>query len=151
LTLLYLISVLDLLSLAISLPVLPRLFAHHGISEVVAGYTAGAHSLLVFVAGPVLGRLSDKYGRTTFLRLSALGTLVGCYLCANATSPAIFIAGRVLPGLLSCRLPVSQAYLADVTTGPERSAQFGECPHDCVVVESRSSPGLRYVWWPQAS
>mmetsp|Transcript_28077 Transcript_28077/g.36455 ORF Transcript_28077/g.36455 Transcript_28077/m.36455 type:complete len:459 (+) Transcript_28077:123-1499(+) len=120
--LLLLANVFDVLTLGVTLPVLPSLFTEFGLTTTHQGWATSAYSLLFFIMGPILGRWSDLYGRVVLLRVSAIVSLLGYIGLAAAGNKWAFLAVRILPGLAKCQIPISQAYLADVSTS---AASFG--------------------------
>jgi MFS transporter, DHA1 family, tetracycline resistance protein len=121
----FLIVLVDLLALTLIIPLLPFYAQRFGASAVEIGFLASSFALCQLVASPVLGRLSDRYGRKRILILSQLGTFAGLVLMARAESLAVLFLARMIDGFTAGNLPLAQAYIADRTEGPDRAKQFG--------------------------
>ncbi|GMV21533.1 MAG: tetracycline resistance MFS efflux pump [Acidimicrobiia bacterium] len=122
--------VLDILALGIVIPVLPVL-----VEEFLGGDTARAATvfglfgtvwaLMQFVFAPVLGSLSDRFGRRPVILLSCLGLGLDYVLMALAPTITWLFVGRVLSGVTSASFATAGAYIADVTPPERRAAGFG--------------------------
>jgi DHA1 family tetracycline resistance protein-like MFS transporter len=121
---------LDMLSLGMVVPLLPKL-----ISDFLNGNTARASeyiglftttwALMQFVFAPVLGLLSDRFGRRPVILLSNCGLALDYFVMAIAPSIGWLFLGRVLSGLTSASIPTATAYISDVTPADKRSKAFG--------------------------
>ena len=76
------------------------------------------------IAGPILGRISDRVGRKPVLMVSQLGTLIGFLILANAQVLWVVFLSRVIDGLTAGNLSIAQAYISDVSKPEERSKSF---------------------------
>ena len=121
---------LDMLALGIVAPVLPKLVINflHGDTAQAAkfyGLFGTAWALMQFLFAPVLGAVSDRFGRRPVILLSNLG--LGLDYILMALSPALswLFAGRVISGLTAASVPTAGAYIADVTPPEKRAAAFG--------------------------
>jgi DHA1 family tetracycline resistance protein-like MFS transporter len=122
---------LDTLALGLIIPVLPRL-----VVEFLGGDTArGAEILglfgtvwavMQFLAGPVLGSLSDRVGRRPVILLSNLGLGLDYVLMALAPNLVWLFVGRVISGVTTASITTAFAYIADVTPAERRSQAFGK-------------------------
>lgn len=123
--LIFLVVFIDLLGFGIVIPTLPFVVEHFGGTPTIIGILVASYSFFQFIGAPILGRLSDKYGRKPLLAFSLLGSAFGYYLIAFATSlPLIFIS-RIIDGITGGNISVAQAYIADVTVGKERTKAMG--------------------------
>jgi DHA1 family tetracycline resistance protein-like MFS transporter len=123
--------VLDILALGIVIPVLPHL-----VEDFLGGDTAGAAkiyglfgtvwALMQFVSMPVLGALSDRFGRRRVILLSNLGLGLDYILMALAPNLAWLFVGRVISGITAASISTGMAYIADVTPPERRAASFGK-------------------------
>lgn len=121
---------LDMLALGMIVPVLAPL-----VATFLGGDTARAASvyglfgtvwaLMQFVASPVLGALSDRYGRRPVILLSNLGLGLDYVVMALAPSLSWLFVGRVLSGITAASVPTAGAYIADVTPPERRAGGFG--------------------------
>jgi DHA1 family tetracycline resistance protein-like MFS transporter len=122
--------VLDMMALGVSLPVLPRL-----VVEFLGGDTRRAAeiygifgtvwALMQFVFAPVLGALSDRFGRRPIIVLSNLGLGLDYVLMAVAPTLGWLFVGRVISGITASSFSTAGAYVADVTPPERRAAGFG--------------------------
>ena len=121
---------LDMISMGMIVPLLPKL-----ISDFLNGNTARASeyiglftttwALMQFVFAPVLGLLSDRFGRRPVILLSNFGLALDYFVMALAPSISWLFLGRVLSGLTSASIPTATAYISDVTAPEKRSKAFG--------------------------
>ena len=121
---------IDLAGLGIILPVMPELIfqltgASIGEASAIGGWLLFSYAAMQFLFSPVVGHLSDRFGRRPVL-LAAIGGLAVNYgLMAIAPSLAWLFVGRVFSGALGATYPVAAASVADVTEPEERVRQFG--------------------------
>jgi DHA1 family tetracycline resistance protein-like MFS transporter len=126
----YVTVVLDMLALGVMVPVLPKLIVQlDGGDLAQAAQVTGVFSLawaaVQLFAAPVLGSLSDRYGRRPVILLSNLGLGLDYLLMAVAPSLPWLFLGRIISGLTAASFPTAGAYVADVTPEGERAARFG--------------------------
>jgi DHA1 family tetracycline resistance protein-like MFS transporter len=121
---------LDMLALGMVIPVLPELIkTFRGGDTVMAARTLGffntVWALMQFVASPVAGALSDRFGRRPVVLLSNFG--LGCDYVLMALAPTLgwLFLGRVISGITSASVPTAYAYIADVTPLEKRAKAFG--------------------------
>ena len=121
---------LDAMGIGIIVPVMPDLLrdlSYMSIGEAAkwGGYLSFVYALMQFVFSPLLGAISDRFGRRPILLIS-VGTLAIDYLImALAPTLAILFLGRVLAGVAGATYSTGAAYIADVTPKERRSAMFG--------------------------
>ena len=121
----FLIVAVDVLGMTIILPLLPFYAERYGATPFVVGLLVMTYSLCQLIAGPILGQLSDRFGRRPLLLLSQAGTFVGFLVLGFArTLPWIFFS-RFLDGITAGNLSLAQAYISDVTTPENRARSFG--------------------------
>ena len=120
-----LIVLVDLMGFTIVMPLLPRLAEARGYSPTQIGLLFAAYPLCQLVAGPVLGRLSDRYGRRPVLAVSQAGTALSFVILAMSNSFTGMLLGRMLDGASGGNILVAQAYVADVTKPEHRSRSLG--------------------------
>jgi len=119
----------DVLGIGLMLPVLPALVGELAGSSEMQSYWYGAlmvtFGLTQFLAMPLLGALSDRYGRRPVLLLSIFGLGVAYLVSATTQSLTVLLLSRVVSGATSASFTVANAYVADITTPAERSKGFG--------------------------
>jgi MFS transporter, DHA1 family, tetracycline resistance protein len=130
LTFIFITVVLDMLALGMIVPVLPKL-----VEDFVGGNTARAAeiyglfgtvwAMMQFVFSPVLGALSDRFGRRPVILLSNFGLGFDYIVMALAPGVGWLFVGRVISGITSASTSTAYAYIADVTPPEKRAAGFG--------------------------
>jgi multidrug resistance protein len=115
----------DLIGFGIVFPILPRYAEDLHISPAVIGLVVASFSLAQLVAAPVMGRLSDRYGRKPVLIVSLCGTAVGSVITGIAGSVWLLLIGRLVDGASGASVSVAQAAVADVAAPGERARLFG--------------------------
>jgi MFS transporter, DHA1 family, tetracycline resistance protein len=126
----FVMVVLDVMAIGIIIPVLPKLVetmaggdtAH---AATIFGIFGTAWGLMQFVFSPVLGALSDRYGRRPVLLLSTLGLGLDYVLMAVAPNLVWLFVGRVISGITAATFSTANAYIADVTPAEQRAGAFG--------------------------
>lgn len=121
----FLVVFIDLLGFGIILPLLPYIAEKYAATPVVIGLLSGSYSLFQFIAGPILGRLSDRYGRKKLLIISQLGSMAGYVLLAVAGSLPLLFLSRIIDGITGGNISIAQAYMADVTDKKTRAKGMG--------------------------
>lgn len=110
-------------------PVVPflasRFVSDPGQLALVIGWLASSYALCAFLAGPLLGALSDRYGRRPILLISLLGSAVGYAIFGFAGALPMLFLGRIIDGLTAGNISALFGYLADSTPPEERSKYFG--------------------------
>lgn len=115
----------DLIGFGIVFPILPRYAEDLDISPSVIGLVVASFSLAQLVFSPILGRLSDRYGRKPVLIVSLCGTAVGSVITGVAGSVWLLLLGRLIDGASGGSVSVAQAAVADVAPPEERPRLFG--------------------------
>lgn len=121
---------IDILAFGLIIPVLPHLIADfyggdQGKAAEVNSWLSSGYWLIQFLSMPVLGAMSDHFGRRPVLLGSNLGIGLDFIVMAVATSMPLLYVGRLLSGLLSANFSTASAYIADVTPPDKRAAAFG--------------------------
>ena len=121
-----LIVFVQMLGAAMILPILP-LYAQEkfDMSPQTITLLGTAFFAAQFIAGPYLGRMSDRYGRIPVLILSQIGTAVSFFMLAFAPSVAILYLARILDGITGGNIIVAQAYITDITPRERRTEALG--------------------------
>ena len=120
-----LVVFIDLLGFSLILPLLPYYAETFNASEFTTGLLIASYALMQLIGAPILGRLSDRYGRRPVLLVSVFGTFIGFLLFGFATSLWILFAARILDGITGGNLSVAQAYISDVTDAKNRAKGLG--------------------------
>jgi len=122
-------SLLDVIGIGLIIPVLPILLGEFTAGREAQAYWYGAvavtYGVFQFLCAPLLGALSDRFGRRPLLLLGIAGLGATFLLTALAQSLWLIVASRVLGGSLSANFAVAQAYVADVTPVQERTRSLG--------------------------
>ncbi|RTM12872.1 MAG: MFS transporter, partial [Bradyrhizobiaceae bacterium] len=121
---------LDMLGLGVIMPILPKLiesFVDNDTAHAarIFGLFGTAWALMQFVFSPLLGALSDRFGRRPVVLLSNFGLAADYVLMALAPSLAWLFVGRVISGITSASISTAFAYIADITPPERRAAVFG--------------------------
>ena len=119
---------LDMAGLGVSITVLPSLIgrlAGEGAAGWVNGAFVGVWALVQFVCAPVLGSLSDRYGRRPLLLISTVGLGLDYVAMALAPDLAWLLAGRIISAVTASSFSVCYAYVTDTTGETKRAAAFG--------------------------
>jgi len=116
---------IDLVGFGIVLPILPRYARDLSISPTTIGLIVGSFSLAQMVCAPIMGRLSDRFGRKPVLIFSLCGTAVGSLLTGLAGPVWLLFLGRVVDGSSGASVSVAQAAVADVADPADRPRLLG--------------------------
>src|SRR5918992_3784097 len=118
---------IDLVGFGIVIPVLPYYAegTRFGATPRGVGLLFASYSVMQLIFSPVLGRLSDKYGRRPVLLFSLLGTCLGFFVMGFATTLWMLFLGRIIDGISGGNISTAQAYIADVTTPENRAKGMG--------------------------
>jgi DHA1 family tetracycline resistance protein-like MFS transporter len=121
---------LDMLALGIMAPVMPKLIIEFKGGDIasaaaISGVFSFSWAAMQFVFSPVLGALSDRYGRRPVVLLSNLGLGLDYVLMALAPTLGWLFVGRLVSGITAASFSTASAYIADVTPQEKRAARFG--------------------------
>jgi len=151
LSIIFLIVFIDMLGFGLILPLLPFYAEKYGATPFVVGLLVASYAAAQLIGAPVLGRLSDRYGRRPILLVSLAGTFVGFVVLAlaeplgkliangvlvhilpvgvtalqNAAIIGVLFVSRILDGLTGGNITVAQAYITDVTDAKSRAKGLG--------------------------
>ena len=118
---------IDLVGFGIVIPVLPFYVegTRFNATPRAVGLLFASYSVMQLIFTPILGRLSDRYGRRPVLFISLIGTGIGFLILGLASNLWMLFAGRILDGITGGNISTAQAYIADVTTPDERARGMG--------------------------
>ncbi|MDB4930640.1 MAG: hypothetical protein JWM10_3124 [Myxococcaceae bacterium] len=120
----FLVILVDVLGLTLILPLLPFYAERFGASPMVVGLLGATYAFCQLLSGPVLGQLSDRYGRRPLLLVSQVGTFLGFLLLARAEVLWVVFLSRIIDGATAGNLTIAQAYITDVTPPAQRARAF---------------------------
>jgi DHA1 family tetracycline resistance protein-like MFS transporter len=139
----FFIVFVDMLGFSLILPLLPYYAESFGASAAVVGFLVASYAAAQLIGAPILGRLSDRFGRRLILLFSVAGTFTGFLLlgfsepigralaglfapsAANAFIIGVLFVSRILDGLTGGNITVAQAYIADITDESNRAKSLG--------------------------
>lgn len=121
---------IDVIGWGIIIPVIPDLIKeliNGDISEAakVGGWLTFAYSITQFVFAPLIGNLSDKFGRRPIILISLLGFTLDYILLAFAPTITWLFIGRIIAGITGASITTASAYIADISTPENRAKNFG--------------------------
>lgn len=122
---LVLLMLVNALAYGTIIPLLYPFAKQFGLSEQGLGLLFASFSLFQFIATPIMGRLSDQYGRRPLLLLSIFGTGVSLIMFGLAQTVWQLFLARIIDGITGGNISVAQAVIADTTSGKERAKAFG--------------------------
>ncbi|MFZ5437891.1 MAG: MFS transporter [Patescibacteria group bacterium] len=121
----FLIQVTEVLGFSLILPFLPFYAQAYGASPFIIGLLLTCFSLFQFITSPIMGKLSDSYGRRPLLIISQLSTTLSFIVLAFSNSLWLIFLSRSIDGILGSNFTIAQAYISDITTQQDRSKAFG--------------------------
>lgn len=130
LILIFITLLIDIIGLGIIIPIVPSLLAQMGGMDLsqaakVGGLLLFAYALAQFLFAPVMGALSDRFGRRPILLLALLGLGIDYVFHALAPTIELLFIGRVLAGVCGASFTTASAYIADISTDENRAQNFG--------------------------
>lgn len=126
LSIIFLTVFIDLMGFGIVIPILPNFASNElGISDSGIGIIIAIYSLMQFVFNPLLGKLSDKYGRKRIIAYSLLVTALSYILFSYSSSFLLLFLARLLAGIGGSNIGAAQAYISDITTDEDRTSGMG--------------------------
>lgn len=119
------IAIVNALGYGIIIPLLYSYGARFGMGAVATGVLFASFSLAQFIATPIIGRMSDKYGRKPLLAYSVFGSAISFFLFAFARSAPFLFMARIMDGISGGNISVAQAVISDTTEPKDRAKWFG--------------------------
>lgn len=98
---------------------------HFGLSDFQTSFLFAIYSLSQFIAAPIIGKLSDRWGRKPLLLISLAGTIVANLLVGTANNAIVLFGARFLDGITGGNVSVAQAIITDITEPDKRTRAFG--------------------------
>ncbi|MHA1744889.1 MAG: MFS transporter [Promethearchaeota archaeon] len=132
---------IDILGFTILIPLLPFYAEEYEVSTIVVGLLLSTNAIFGFICGPILAKLSDRYGRKPLLLISQTGTMIGFVMLAfSKTLPMVFLS-RIIDGLFGGNYPIGKAVIGDVVPPKHRAKQMANIgvAH---ILSSLIGPGL---------
>jgi len=120
-----LVVFIDLLGFSLILPLLPYYAETFSANQTTTGILIASYAVMQLIGAPILGRLSDRFGRRPVLLLSVFGTFLGFLLLGFANALWMLFVSRIIDGITGGNLSVAQAYISDVTDEKSRSKGLG--------------------------
>jgi DHA1 family tetracycline resistance protein-like MFS transporter len=121
----FVIVMVDLLGLTVIIPLLPIYAASFNATPFVIGLIGATYPIFQFIGAPVLGRLSDRFGRRPILLISQLGTLIGFLILGLANTIWMLFLARLIDGISGANIATAQAAISDSTTEKTRTQGLG--------------------------
>ena len=121
----FVIILIDLLGLTIIIPMLPLYATSFGATAWTIGLLGATYPVMQFIGAPILGRLSDRYGRRPVLLISQVGTLVGFIVLGLSNAFWLLFLSRLIDGLSGANISTAQAVISDSTTEKTRTQGLG--------------------------
>lgn len=130
LSFIFITILVDVIGIGIIIPVLPTLIESlngEGLSEAsqIGGWLISSYAIMQFIFAPVLGVLSDRYGRKPILLIALFGLGVDYLIHAFAPTLIWLFVGRILAGMCGASITVATAYIADISTAEKKAENFG--------------------------
>ncbi len=121
---------IDILGIGVIIPVLPQLFEEVGgldssEASIMGGALTATYAVMQFFFAPILGGLSDKYGRRPLLLIALLGLGIDYLVIVFAPTISWFFVARCIAGICGSSITVANAYIADISTVENRAKNFG--------------------------
>lgn len=120
-----LVAIVNALGYGIIIPLLYAYGTHFGVSAFQSGFLFASFSLAQFISTPIIGRLSDKYGRKPLLFISVLGSALSFLTFALAQNAFMLFLARIMDGITGGNISVAQAVISDTTEPKDRAKWFG--------------------------
>jgi DHA1 family tetracycline resistance protein-like MFS transporter len=121
----FLVIVLDLIGFGIMVPILAYYVVQLGGGPELATFCMALYAVGMLISTPILGRLSDYYGRRPILMLSMVGAIFGYLMLGFAQSLWVVALSRLLAGLMAGNIAAAQAYITDITSEEDRAKGMG--------------------------
>ncbi|MEJ2706091.1 MAG: MFS transporter [Anaerolineales bacterium] len=121
----FIIVLVDLLGLTVIIPLLPLYATSFGADPFLIGVLGAAYPVMQFIGAPVLGRLSDRFGRKPVLLVSQVGTFIGFIILGLANTIWLIFLARIIDGISGANISTAQAAITDSTNEKTRTQGLG--------------------------
>jgi MFS family permease len=115
---------LDIMGSTLLMPILPYIVQQYNTDALTVGLLSAVYSAAAFLAAPVMGRMSDKWGRRPVLLISVLGSAIGYLIFGLGGALWVLFLSRLIDGLTGGNIASAMAYIADVTEPKDRAKYF---------------------------
>jgi multidrug resistance protein len=119
------INFINALSFTVLIPTIYQYGREFHLSDFEVSFLFAIFSIAQFFATPIIGKLSDRFGRRPLLIISLIGTVIGNFLAGTAPNATVLFLARFLDGITGGNVSVAQAVISDVTTPENRAKGFG--------------------------
>jgi MFS family permease len=119
------INFVNALSFTVLIPNIYSYGRHFGLSDLETSFLFAIYSIAQFFTTPIIGKLSDRFGRKPLLIMSLVGTVIANFIAGTASTAAILFFARFLDGVTGGNVSVAQAIITDITKPEERARAFG--------------------------
>jgi predicted MFS family arabinose efflux permease len=120
-----LINFINVLSFTILIPTIYQYGREFHLNDLETSFLFAIFSIAQFFATPIIGKLSDRFGRKPLLIISLAGTVIGNLMAGTAPNATVLFLARFLDGITGGNVSVAQAAIADITTPADRAKGFG--------------------------
>jgi DHA1 family tetracycline resistance protein-like MFS transporter len=118
------VVMMDVLGLTILMPVSPYIVREYSTSALAVTLLSAIYAAAQFLAAPILGLLSDRYGRRPLLLISIFGSAIGYFVFGIGGALWILFFSRVIDGISGGNFSIANAYIADITTDEDRAQSY---------------------------
>ncbi len=145
---LWLAVYIDILGFTILVPLIPYLAEDYQIPDTFVGFLVATNAIFGLICGPILGWLSDKYGRKPLLLLSMAGTFTGFLVLAFSTTIEMIFLSRLIDGVFGGVFPITKAVIGDIVPPKGRSEQMSNVGvmHILASLIGPGIGGVLYRW-----
>lgn len=126
----FITMLIDIIGIGIIIPVIPKLLQELNNSDIseaakLGGWLAFAYAFTQFLCAPLMGSLSDRFGRRPILLISLLAFALDYLILALAPTVAWLFVGRIIAGVTGASISTAMAYISDVSTPENKAKNFG--------------------------
>ena len=143
---------IDSIGIGLIFPILPGLIrevAGPTDSALLFGVIMAVYALMQFICSPILGALSDRFGRRPLMLLSVAGSAIDYLIMTFSPWFAVLVIGRMISGITGANMAVATAYIADITPEDKRAGRFGmvSAAFGVGFIVGPVIGGLLGAWW----